>query len=72
MKRARIIFFGALKVVAEGVEKTIRRGLLIDFGDTQSLQEAVNSGFGEFTAEDEDAVAVVLDGATSKATTRGV
>lgn len=63
MTRARIIFFGALKVVAEGVEKTIRRGLLIDFGDTLSLQEAVNSGFGEFDAEDgEDAVAVVLEG----------
>ena len=62
MSRARIIFFGALKVVAEGVEKTIRRGLLIDFGDTQALQEAVNSGFGEFAAEDDDTVAVVLDG----------
>jgi hypothetical protein len=67
VNRARIVFFGALKVVAEGVEKTIRRGLLIDFGDTQALQEAVNSGFGEFAAEDgEDAVAVVLDGKASR------
>ena len=62
---ARIVFFGALRILADGVDKTIRRGLLIDFGDTQSLQEAVNSGFGEFGPEEgEDAVAVVLDSGT--------
>ena len=62
MSKARIVFFGALRVLADGVDKHIRRGMLIEFQDTQALQEAANSGFADLDEPDEDAVAVVLEG----------
>lgn len=63
MSRARIVFFGALRVLAGGAERVVRRGMLIEFRDTQALQEAANSGFTDLDDEPgEDAVAVVLEG----------
>lgn len=60
-KKGVAVFFGAIDVVVDGVARRFRRALVIDFGDTHALQEAANSGFGEFDFPDDD-VAVVLDG----------
>jgi hypothetical protein len=60
--RATVVFFGALRVMVDGVERVVRRGMLIEFGDTQALQEAANSGFSEFDGEPgDDTVAVILE-----------
>lgn len=63
MKRGVAVFFGAVDIVIDGIKKTLPRALIIDFKDTMALQEAVNSGLGEFDLPDDD-VAVVLAGVT--------
>jgi hypothetical protein len=60
-KKGVAVFFGAIDLVVQGVTKRLPRAMVIDFGDTLSLQQAANSGFGEFELPDDD-VAVVLDG----------
>jgi hypothetical protein len=61
--RGVVVLYGALRIVVDGAERLVRRGMLIEFRDTQALQESVNSGFGEFDApEGDDTVATVLDG----------
>lgn len=61
-KKGVAVFFGAIRVTIDGVVKDFRRALVIDFGDTESLRQTVNSGFGEFEPFDDDTMAVVLDG----------
>ena len=61
-KKGVAVFFGAIRVTIAGVERHFRRALVIDFGDTESLRQTVNSGFGEFEPFDDDTMAVVLDG----------
>jgi hypothetical protein len=60
-KKGVAVFFGAIDLVINGVKKRLPRALVIDFGDTHALQQAANSGFGEFDFPDDD-IAVVLDG----------
>jgi hypothetical protein len=58
-----MVMFGAMRVVVDGAERLIRRGLLVEFRDTQALQEAANSGFNEFdAAPGDDTIATVLQG----------
>lgn len=59
--RGRVVHYGAARIMrGAGDRRIVKRALVVEFEDTEGLEEAVNSGFAEFDMGD-DTVAVVLE-----------
>lgn len=61
-RRARLIFAGAVRLVVDGLERVLPRAAVLEFGDTQGLQEGVQSDFGALVEREpgDDTVADVF------------
>lgn len=62
--RGRIVHIGAARIMrGAGDRRIVKRSIVLEFEDTASMEESVNSGFVEFDLlDDDETVAIVLEG----------